>query len=79
MGSASQFRNERSCTGDATGEIFRIKVRYKPKPRLKVRSEQIDLSTQLIKGVSSRGNQVSRKEIKEIIVETNTLKDPPCM
>ncbi|MGA1868949.1 MAG: DNA topoisomerase IV subunit A [bacterium] len=50
----------------STGDDFRVKVVYKPKPRLKVKSEVLDFSNQLVKGVVSRGNQVSKKIIKDI-------------
>jgi len=53
-----------------TGEQFQVKIRYMPKKRLKVRSEAIDFSSQLIKGVSSRGNRVSTKVISRISLET---------
>lgn len=48
------------------GEIFRVKVKYRYKKGLKVSSEVIDFSHQLVKGVTSRGNRVSPKVITNI-------------
>ncbi|MGA1825190.1 MAG: DNA topoisomerase IV subunit A [bacterium] len=56
----------------SSGDDFQVKVLYKPRPRLKVKSEVLDLGKQLVKGVTSRGNMISRKEIKELKLIKNT-------
>ncbi|MGA1875613.1 MAG: DNA topoisomerase IV subunit A [bacterium] len=50
----------------STGEHFRVKVKYKSKKRIKITSEVLDLSNQLVKGIASRGNRVSTKEIAHV-------------
>ncbi len=45
---------------------FKVKVTYRPKKRLKIKTEVLDFSDQLVKGVTSKGNRVSSKEITHI-------------
>jgi len=48
------------------GDVFRVKVKYKKKPRLKVLEEEVDFSELAVKSVGARGNRVSAKEISSV-------------
>ena len=54
----------------AMGEQFQVRIRYLPKKRMKIRSEIMNFSNQLVKGVTSRGNRVSNKVISRITLDT---------
>lgn len=57
----------------ATGEQFRVKVKYRPRPRMKVASQILDFSSQPVKGVASVGNRVSNKEIAQVSLVVEKL------
>lgn len=52
-------------TANPNGEAEIVKVRLKPKPKLKVQSIEVDFSQLAIKGRQSMGNIVTRNEVQD--------------
>lgn len=53
-------------TSNPNGEAEKIKVYYKPRPKLKKLNEEFDFAKLLIKGRASRGNLVTKNQITKI-------------
>ncbi|MDR1583533.1 MAG: DNA gyrase/topoisomerase IV subunit A [Prevotellaceae bacterium] len=56
-------------SGNPNGEAEILKIYYKPRPRLKKTIEELDFSTQLIKGRSAIGSILSRNAIHKIVLK----------
>jgi topoisomerase-4 subunit A len=56
-------------SGNPNGEAEILKIYYKPRPRLKKIIEELDFSTQLIKGRSSIGSILSKNAIHKIVLK----------
>lgn len=72
------FEKGSSVQAFAEGSVFKVKVYYKRKPRLRVFSEELDFSTQDFKGASSKGNTVGGgKEVSRVkVLEAPTEEKP---
>ncbi|MDR1170118.1 MAG: DNA gyrase/topoisomerase IV subunit A, partial [Prevotellaceae bacterium] len=56
-------------SGNPNGEAEILKIFYKPRPRLKKTIEELDFSTQLVKGKSAIGSILSRNAIHRIVLK----------
>jgi topoisomerase-4 subunit A len=56
-------------SGNPNGEAEILKIYYKPRPRLKKTIEELDFSTQLVKGRSAIGSILSKNAIHKIVLK----------
>jgi topoisomerase-4 subunit A len=56
-------------SGNPNGEAEILKIYYKPRPRLKKTIEELDLSTQLVKGRNAIGSILSKNAVHKIVLK----------
>ncbi|MDR2383022.1 MAG: DNA gyrase/topoisomerase IV subunit A [Prevotellaceae bacterium] len=56
-------------SGNPNGEAEILKIYYKPRPRLKKTIEELDFSTQLVKGRNAVGSILSKNAIHKIVLK----------
>ena len=57
-------------TANHNGEAETVKIRFRPRPKLKKLVDEYDFSTLAIKGKASRGNLVSKNSIQSILLKS---------